>query len=503
MGSSGSTTSDILVTNCSFGYGHGCSIGSFTSGGVSNIMVINCTFSNTGNGIKIKSERNRGGVVQNCGYYNLAMTNVSWPIQIYAYYEYGLGTLTTLTPAFVANTAFTSTNPVPYDPPIYRNITISNVTATVANGRPPFLIWGLPDYPASNILMEAVNITSESTYTSGIYNTTNVQFVNCSFPVPAGVSTFELWNADATFTNNASGNNLLRLNGITTNGIGNSLVFDHANASISSTNAIAAGAITLAGSTLTISNNLTLTSSAPINYVVGNNAALLEVKGNLTSGGLVNVAAGPGFTNGTYELISYTKNWSGNLPRLGTTPNGYDCSLSAATPGQINLTVLPPPAGIPSNVTATASNLLIELNWFASSNATSYNLRRSIGGTYLLLGNVNATNYADAAVNPGTTYDYVVSGTNAAGESGDSLPVSATPLPSIAPVVMSSQLSGHQLQMTWPQDHLGWRLQIQTNSLNRGLDANWVDWPGSTNVSSTNMVIDPANGAVFLRLVYP
>ena len=71
IGSSGAVSSDILVTNCFFGFGHGLSIGSFTSSGVSNLTVVNCTFSNTGNGIKIKSERNRGGVVQNLNYYNL------------------------------------------------------------------------------------------------------------------------------------------------------------------------------------------------------------------------------------------------------------------------------------------------------------------------------------------------------------------------------------------------------------------------------------------------
>ena len=81
IGSSGSVSRDILVTNCFFGYGHGVSIGSFTSGGVSNLVVTDCTFSNTGNAIKIKSERNRGGVVQNLTYNNITMTNVGWPIQ--------------------------------------------------------------------------------------------------------------------------------------------------------------------------------------------------------------------------------------------------------------------------------------------------------------------------------------------------------------------------------------------------------------------------------------
>jgi hypothetical protein len=46
-------------------------------------------------------------------------------------------------------------------------------------------------------------------------------------------------------------------------------------------------------------------------------------------------------------------------------------------------------------------------------------------------------------------------------------------------------------------------LQIQTNNLVTGISTNWVTVPGSTNVVSTNLPIDPANSSVFLRLVYP
>ena len=65
------------------------------------------------------------------------------------------------------------------------------------------------------------------------------------------------------------------------------------------------------------------------------------------------------------------------------------------------------------------------------------------------------------------------------------------------------QADGGQMQLSWPQDHLGWRLQIQTNDLNSGLGTNWVTVPDSTNVMSTNIVINPENGSVFLRLIYP
>ncbi|MDP4272575.1 MAG: glycosyl hydrolase family 28 protein, partial [Bacteroidota bacterium] len=71
-------TSDVLITNCKYGYGHGVSIGSYTQG-VSNITVENCTFTNTECGIRLKSDRDRGGVVQNLTYRNLKMNNVRIP----------------------------------------------------------------------------------------------------------------------------------------------------------------------------------------------------------------------------------------------------------------------------------------------------------------------------------------------------------------------------------------------------------------------------------------
>jgi hypothetical protein len=63
--------------------------------------------------------------------------------------------------------------------------------------------------------------------------------------------------------------------------------------------------------------------------------------------------------------------------------------------------------------------------------------------------------------------------------------------------------SGSQMQLTWPPDHTGWTLQMQSNPLNVGLGTNWVDVTGSTNVNSLSMPITTTNGCAFFRLVYP
>jgi hypothetical protein len=72
-----------------------------------------------------------------------------------------------------------------------------------------------------------------------------------------------------------------------------------------------------------------------------------------------------------------------------------------------------------------------------------------------------------------------------------------------SPTSITAVLSGNQLSLSWPADHLGWHLQAQTNSLSTGLSANWVDLPGTAGVTNVNFTVDPANGTVFFRLTYP
>jgi len=92
----------------------------------------------------------------------------------------------------------------------------------------------------------------------------------------------------------------------------------------------------------------------------------------------------------------------------------------------------PPPVQVPNapvNVVATGGNAVVSLNWAASTNATSYVVKRSNsnGGTYTQVGTATATNYSDSTVANGTTYYYVVAAANSAGSSANSTQVSATP----------------------------------------------------------------------------
>ena len=77
----------------------------------------------------------------------------------------------------------------------------------------------------------------------------------------------------------------------------------------------------------------------------------------------------------------------------------------------------------------------------------------------------------------------------------------AVPTGPSGPSAITNRIVGNTLQLSWPAGQ-GWRLQMQTNSLSNGLGTNWVYVTDGT-VSSTNITVNPASPAIFLRLRYP
>ena len=73
------------------------------------------------------------------------------------------------------------------------------------------------------------------------------------------------------------------------------------------------------------------------------------------------------------------------------------------------------------------------------------------------------------------------------------------------PTNILTSVSGNVLTLSWPTDHIGWRLQTQTNSIASGLNPSgtWFDVVGATSVSTLNFTINPAAGTVFYRMIYP
>ncbi|MFS1513962.1 fibronectin type III domain-containing protein [Chengkuizengella sp. SCS-71B] len=89
-----------------------------------------------------------------------------------------------------------------------------------------------------------------------------------------------------------------------------------------------------------------------------------------------------------------------------------------------------PTPNIPQTLTAEAGDSQVTLSWILVEGSDSYTVKRSTteGGPYdIIAEGVTETSYLDTDVINGTTYYYVVSAVNAAGESENSNEASATP----------------------------------------------------------------------------
>jgi polygalacturonase len=154
----GVPTENVLVENCIVYHGHGgFVVGSEMSGGVRNIRVNNCVFMGTDVGLRFKSTRGRGGVVENIDIRNIRMTDIPTDaIRFNMYYggnaptegEDGAPTTTEAAP------------PVDEGTPQFRNVWIENVTCRGA-GR-AVLLQGLPEMPIRGILLKSVSITADN-----------------------------------------------------------------------------------------------------------------------------------------------------------------------------------------------------------------------------------------------------------------------------------------------------------------------------------------------------
>jgi titin len=135
---------------------------------------------------------------------------------------------------------------------------------------------------------------------------------------------------------------------------------------------------------------------------------------------------------------------------------------------------VPPPT--PTGLTALAGNAQVSLNWSASTGATSNNVKRAgtSGGPYTVIATaITLTSYTDNTVANGTTYYYVVSAVNSAGESADSNQASATPLAPLPPSAPSgltaTTISSSQINLSWSDnsnDETSFKIERSTNGIN-------------------------------------
>lgn len=155
----GMPTENVIIDNCKVFKGHGgFVVGSEMSGGVRNISVSNCQFLGTDVGLRFKSRRGRGGVVENIYVSNISMFDIVTYSMIFNLF-YGNQSASEVLEAGGYGTSAEETIPaVTEETPAFRNIYFKNV-ASRNSGR-AILFNGLPEMNIENINLEGVIITA-------------------------------------------------------------------------------------------------------------------------------------------------------------------------------------------------------------------------------------------------------------------------------------------------------------------------------------------------------
>jgi polygalacturonase len=131
---------NITITNCTMLSGHGgVVIGSEMSGSVRRVTIANCVFDGTDRGIRIKSTRGRGGVVEDIRVSNIVMNNIR-------------------NEAVVLNLKYSKMPPEPKSErtPVFRHIQISGITVTGV--KRPIKIVGLEEAPITDIVLRDIQV---------------------------------------------------------------------------------------------------------------------------------------------------------------------------------------------------------------------------------------------------------------------------------------------------------------------------------------------------------
>jgi len=162
------STEDVAITNCTIHRGHGAVVlGSETSGSIRNVVASNIVAQGTDRGIRIKSTRGRGAVIENIRFDNWVIEDTPNPaIEVTNYY--------TRAPE----------EPVSERTPVFRNIAISGVT--VNRCRTAVSIEGLPEMPVEGLRLS--DIVANAHEGLRAFNTKGLELHNVRINAETGIS---------------------------------------------------------------------------------------------------------------------------------------------------------------------------------------------------------------------------------------------------------------------------------------------------------------------------
>lgn len=152
-------TENVIVDNCKVFKGHGgFVVGSEMSGGAKNIKVSNCEFLGTDVGLRFKSKRGRGGVVENIFVENIIMNDITTDSFLFDLFYGGKSASETLEDGEKPFIDETDIPAVTEETPAFRNIHFNNITST--NARRAMFFNGLPEMNIQGIYIENVSVTA-------------------------------------------------------------------------------------------------------------------------------------------------------------------------------------------------------------------------------------------------------------------------------------------------------------------------------------------------------
>ena len=198
-------TENVIVRNCIVYHGHGgFVVGSEMSGDIRNIWVSSCSFIGTDVGLRFKSTRGRGGVVENIYIEDINMINIPTDPLVFDLFYGGKSpgeedAISDEEKRFVPS--------VTIETPSFRDIFISNVVSTGSNRAMYFN--GLPEMKIKNVHIENSIFTSK--LGASINQTDGITFKNVQIDSKQGtiVSINNVENAVFENVTNAKGEQLV------------------------------------------------------------------------------------------------------------------------------------------------------------------------------------------------------------------------------------------------------------------------------------------------------
>ncbi|OJV90805.1 MAG: glycoside hydrolase [Bacteroidia bacterium 44-10] len=182
-------TENLIVDNCKVFHGHGGFIvGSEMSGGVKNISVTNCHFLGTDVGLRFKSTRGRGGVVENIYISDIYMYNIVTESFLFDLYYGGKSASESLSDGDMTLPEGDEF-PVTEETPVFRNIYVKNLVSR--NARRAMLFNGLPEMNIENVNLENAFITAR--YGARLSESKDVSFKNVTV-IPEEGAAYKLNN---------------------------------------------------------------------------------------------------------------------------------------------------------------------------------------------------------------------------------------------------------------------------------------------------------------------